>query len=64
MASPPEGACQADLSLPTIAVATQVHLLVLDRSPKPFHEDVVVAALPSLPADFNLLSLQSGHEGR
>jgi hypothetical protein len=47
MAIPPEEACQADLSLPAIAEATQVHLLVFDRSPKPFDEDVVIAGLPA-----------------
>jgi hypothetical protein len=47
MAVPPEEAGQADLCLSAIAVGTQVHLLVLVRSPQSFNEDVVVAALPS-----------------
>jgi hypothetical protein len=38
---------QADLSLPTIAVGMDIHLLVFDGAPKPFVQDVVVAALPS-----------------
>jgi hypothetical protein len=46
-AAPPQEACQADLSLPAIAIGAQVDLLLLDRSPKPFDEDIVVAALPS-----------------
>ena len=62
MAVPPQKAGQADLCLPAIAVGTQVHLLVLDCSPQSFNEDVVVAALPSRPADADSVSLQAGHE--
>jgi hypothetical protein len=51
MAVPPHESGQADLSLPAIAVGMQVHLLILDCSPQSFNEDVVVAALPSRPAD-------------
>ncbi len=45
MAVPPQEAGQADLSLPAIAVRTQIDLLILDRPPQPLNEDVVVAAL-------------------
>ena len=62
MAAPQQEAGQADLSLPAIAVGVQVHLLILDRSPEPFNENVVVATLSPRPADLDLLSLQSGHE--
>ena len=62
MAVPPQKAGQADLSIPAIAVGTQVDLLVLDRSPQPLHQDVVVAALPPRPADPDPLSLQPRHE--
>ncbi len=44
MAVPPQEACQADFSLPAIAVGVQVHLLMLDCTPQPFQQDVVVAA--------------------
>ena len=47
MAVPPEEAGQADLSLPTIPVGVQVHLLVLECAPQPLHQDVVIAAFPS-----------------
>jgi hypothetical protein len=47
MAVPPQEAGQADLSLPAIAVGMDVHLLVFDGAPKPFDQDVVLAALPS-----------------
>ena len=62
MAVPPQKAGQADLSLPAIAVGMQVHLLILDCSPQSFNEDVVVAALPSRPADSDSVSLQARHE--
>lgn len=62
MAVPRQKVGQADLSLPTIAVGMQVHLLILDCSPQSFNEDVVVAALPSRPADSDSVSLQAGHE--
>jgi hypothetical protein len=45
MAVPPQEAVQADLSLPAIAVCTQIDLLILDRPPQPLNEDVVLAAL-------------------
>lgn len=47
MAVPPQEARQADLGLPAIAVGMDLHLLVFDGVPKPFDQDVVVAALPS-----------------
>jgi hypothetical protein len=47
MAIPPQEVGQADFSLPAIAVGVQVDLLVFDRSPQSFNEDVVVASLPS-----------------
>ena len=62
MAVPPHEAGQADFRLPAIAVDMDVHLLVLDGSPQSFNEDVVVAALPSRPADSDSVSLQAGHE--
>ena len=62
MAVPPHESGQADLSLPAIAVGMQVHLLILDCSPQSFNEDVVVAALPSRPADSDSVSLQARHE--
>jgi len=61
MAVPPQEAGQADLSLPAIAVGMDVHLLVFDGAPKPFAQDVVVAALSSWPADLDLLGLQPAH---
>ena len=45
MAVPLEESAQADLSLSAIAVYMQIHLLVLDCAPQPFHQDVVVAAM-------------------
>ena len=62
MAVPRQKVGQADLSLPAIAVGMQVHLLILDCSPQSFNKDVVVAALPSRPADSDSVSLQPGHE--
>ena len=47
IAVPPQESGQADFGLPAIPVGMQVHLLVLDRSPQPLHQDVVVAAIPS-----------------
>jgi hypothetical protein len=47
MAVLPKEAGQVDFSLPAIALGTQIHLLALDRSPKPLHKDVDVAALSS-----------------
>jgi hypothetical protein len=47
MAVPPQEAGQVDFSLPAIAVGAQIHLLILEDSPQPLNEDVVVAALPS-----------------
>ena len=47
MAVPPEKSVQADLRLPAIGVGMQIHLLVLDCAPQPFHQDVVEAALPT-----------------
>ncbi len=62
MAVPLQESGQADFSLPAIAVGMQVHLLMLEGSQQPLHQDVVVAALPSRPADFDLLCMQPGHE--
>jgi hypothetical protein len=47
MAISPQEECQVNLSLPAIAIGAKVDLLLLDRSPHPFHEDVVAIALPS-----------------
>jgi hypothetical protein len=33
---------QTDYDLPAIAVGMQVHLLVLDRSPQPLYQDVIL----------------------
>ena len=44
--------------LPGLPVGTQIYLLVFDRSPKPFNEDIVVTALLASPADLYLLILQ------
>jgi hypothetical protein len=46
MAVPPKEAGQADFSFPAIAIGMQEYLLIL-RSPKPFHQDVVVATFPA-----------------
>lgn len=62
MAVPPQKADQADLCIPIIAVGMQVHLLILDRTPRPLHQDVVVATLPARPADLDPLRLRPGHE--
>jgi hypothetical protein len=62
MAVPPQESGQADLSIPAIAVGTQVDILVFDRSPQSFNEDVVAVAFPPQPADLDPLCLQSGHE--
>jgi len=61
MAVPPKESGQADLSIPTIAVGVQVHLLVLDCAPQTFHQDVVVAAFPPRPAELDPICLQPGH---
>ena len=45
MAVPPQEASQADLSLPAIAVGMDVHHLIFYGAPKPFDQDVVIAAL-------------------
>jgi hypothetical protein len=47
MVVPPKEASQADSRLPAIAVGTQVDLLILDCSPQPLLQDVVVAAFSS-----------------
>jgi len=47
MAIPPQEAVQADFSLPTIAIGTEVNLLVLDRAPQSLDQDIVIATLPS-----------------
>ena len=44
--------------LPGLPVGTQMDILVFDRSPKPFNEDIVVTALLASPADLYLLILQ------
>ncbi len=44
-------------------VSVQVHLLVLDRSPDAFDEDVVAPAAPSVQADPDAFPLQSSGEG-
>jgi len=62
MAVPPQETGQADFGLPAIVVGTQVHFLVLDGAPQPLDQDVVVAALPSRPADSDLLGLQPGNK--
>ena len=38
------------------------HLLVLNFAPQPLHQDIVVAAVSSGPADPDVLLLQLGHE--
>ena len=62
VAAPPQEAGLADHSLPAIAVSTDVYLLVFDGARQPFHQDVFVAALNSLPNDLDLLGLQPGHD--
>jgi hypothetical protein len=47
MAVPPQESVKVDYGLPAIAVGMQIHLLILEGSPQPLHQDVVVAALPS-----------------
>jgi len=47
MAISPQEEGKADLSLTAIVVGMYLHLLVFDGAPKPFEQDVVVAALPS-----------------
>jgi hypothetical protein len=47
MAVPPQKAGQADLSLPAIAIGTEVDLLILDCSPESLNEDVVVTPFPA-----------------
>ena len=64
MAVPPQNAGQAYLSLPAVAVGTQIGLLVLERLPQPLNQNVVVESLSSGPADPDLLGLQPGHELR
>ena len=54
MTVPPEEAGQADFSLPSLAVSTEVDILVFDCPPQPFNEDVVVAAF--LPDQLILIS--------
>mgnify|MGYP006269425029 CR=1 FL=1 len=62
MAVPLQEADQADLRLPAIAIGMEIHLLVFDGAPKSFDQEVVVAALNSLPAGLDLIGLQSRHE--
>jgi len=64
MAVPPLEAGRADLSLPAIAVSPYVDLLILECPPQTFNQDVVVAALPSSPADLDLLGLKPRQEVR
>jgi hypothetical protein len=47
MAIPPEEVCQADFSLPAVAIGPQVNLLNLESPPQSFHQDVVVSPLSS-----------------
>ena len=47
MAIPPQEVGQADFSLSTIAVGTEVDLLVLDRTPQSLDQDIILATLPS-----------------
>ena len=44
--------------LSPILVCLQVHLLVLDAAPQPFHEDVVHAPAPAVHAHLNALRQQ------
>jgi len=62
MAVPPEEVGQADFSLPAIAVGMEIHLLVFDRPPKPFDEDVVVTTPLSRPTDLDRRLPQPAHE--
>jgi hypothetical protein len=62
MAIPPKEAGQAYFSFPTIAVDTEVGLLVLDSAPQSLDQDIVIATLPSLQANLDLFHLQHGHE--
>ena len=49
--------------LSPILVCLQVHLLVLDAAPQPFHEDVVHAPAPAVHAHLNALRQQHAGEG-
>ena len=49
--------------LSPILVCLQVHLLVLDAAPQPFHEDVVHAPAPAVHAHLNGLRQQHAGEG-
>ena len=62
MAVPPEKAGQADLRIPAILIGSEIHLLVLDSPPQPFHQDVVKATLPARPADLDLVLPKPCHE--
>lgn len=45
MAVPPEQAGQAVFRIPALFIGADVHLLIFDNPPQPFHQDVVEAAL-------------------
>ena len=62
MAVSPQEAGQADFCFPAIAVGMQIDLLILERHPESFDQDVVVTALPAGPADPDFLLLQPGDE--
>lgn len=62
MAVPPQGPGPANFSLPGIAVGVQVHLVMLDRLPRPLHQNVIVALFFPIVADLGVLSLQPGQE--
>jgi hypothetical protein len=59
MAVPPQEICQADFNLPSIALGTQVHLLMLEHPAQPLNKDVVVIALPARPTDLVSLGLET-----
>lgn len=62
MAASPSESGQADFSVPAVGVGVQVHILVFDCSPQVFLLAVVVATLPSCPADLDRFRIQPGYD--
>lgn len=54
--------CQAQLQPEHVYIPFQVHILVLDAAPEPFHEDVVQRPAAPIHADSDVVRLQDAGE--
>ena len=55
---------QSDGELCHVAVALQVHVLILHVAPEPFHEDVIQGSATSVHANFDVFAFQNVGECR